>query len=71
MLMTIGLAIGIMLMFAVMLNIGLIFRNKPLTGTCASKSAVLLENGITCGVCGKEVGTCETELPSTKKNTGN
>ncbi|MDX2302245.1 MAG: hypothetical protein NW226_05560 [Microscillaceae bacterium] len=59
MILTIMLAIGAMGIFALFLSLGLIFKGKPLQGTCASQSAALAADGITCGVCGKAVGSCE------------
>lgn len=59
--MTVILAIGVMILFAVLMSVGLLIRGKEIKGTCASQNPLLLKNGVECGVCGKPVGSCETD----------
>jgi hypothetical protein len=55
---TILLGIGFMLIFGLSLGLSLVIKGKPLQGTCASQSAALAKDGITCSVCGKMPGSC-------------
>ena len=58
---TVLLGIGIVGLFFVLMSVRLIFvKDGEFRGTCASQSPYLNKEGITCNVCGKEVGTCET-----------
>ncbi len=59
---TILFSLAVMGLFVIALSLGLLIKGKELKGTCASQSGALAEKGIVCGVCGKEVGTCETDL---------
>ncbi len=64
---TVLLGIGIMGLFFVLMSVRLIFlKDGEFRGTCASQSPFLNKEGITCNVCGKEVGTCETANTATK-----
>ncbi|MCU0389746.1 MAG: hypothetical protein MUE81_01380 [Thermoflexibacter sp.] len=59
---TVLLGVGIMGAFFLLMSVRLIFvKNGEFRGTCASQSPYLNKEGITCNVCGKEVGTCEKE----------
>lgn len=58
---TFFLTLGVLVLFATLMSVGLIFKGKALQGTCASQSAALMEDGVTCGVCGKAVGSCESD----------
>jgi hypothetical protein len=59
---TVILGIAFVGLFFVALSVRLIFlKNGEFRGTCASQSPFLNKEGITCNVCGKEVGTCEKE----------
>ena len=58
---TVLLGIGIVGLFFVLMSVRLIFiKDGEFRGTCASQSPYLNKEGITCNVCGKEVGTCDT-----------
>lgn len=55
------LAIGIVGMFFVLMSVRLIFlKNGEFKGTCASQSPFLNREGVTCGLCGKEVKAGES-----------
>jgi len=58
---TILFGIGFMLVFGLSLGLSLVVKGKPLQGTCASQSAALAKDGITCSVCGKMPGSCVEE----------
>jgi len=60
--MTILLSLAVMGFFVLALSLGLLIKGKELKGTCASQSQALADKGIVCSVCGKEVGSCETEM---------
>ena len=64
---TILLGILFVGIFVVLMSVGLIFKGKELKGTCASQNPLLLENGVSCSVCGQPVGSCENE-DATKQN---
>jgi len=64
---TVLLGIGIMGLFFVLMSVRLMFvKGGEFRGTCASQSPFLNKEGITCNVCGKDVGTCETATTSAK-----
>jgi len=65
---TVFLGIGLMMVFAALMSLGLMIKGKPIEGTCASQSKLLSEDG-TCMACGKEVGSCENDLPEINKMT--
>ncbi len=58
---TILLSIGVMILFAVFMSLGLILGGKELKGTCASKNVALSGTGAVCGVCGQTAGSCDNE----------
>ncbi len=58
---TVLLGIGIFGIFFILMSVRLIFiKDGEFRGTCASQSPYLNKEGITCNLCGKEVGTCDT-----------
>lgn len=64
---TVLLGIAIVGIFFVLMSVRLIFiKDGEFRGTCASQSPFLNKEGITCNVCGKEVGSCETATNATK-----
>jgi len=65
--MTVILAIGVMVLFAVLMSVGLLIRGKEIKGTCASQNPLLLKNGVECGACGKPVGSCENKAKDDQK----
>lgn len=64
---TVLLGIGIVGLFFLLMSVRLIFiKGGEFRGTCASQSPFLNKEGITCNVCGKEVGTCDTANATAK-----
>ncbi|NJO02234.1 MAG: hypothetical protein HC880_11595 [Bacteroidia bacterium] len=69
MILTLLLTLGVMVLFVVLMSTGLLIRGKALSGTCASQNPALLKDGISCSVCGKTVGSCETTDLEAQKTT--
>jgi hypothetical protein len=64
---TVLLGIAVVGIFFVLMSVRLIFiKGGEFRGTCASQSPFLNKEGITCNLCGKEVGTCETATTAAK-----
>jgi hypothetical protein len=54
------LTLGIFALFFALMSVRLIFiKNGEFRGTCATQSPFLAKEGITCGYCGKVVGSGE------------
>ena len=61
-LITLGLSIGILALYFVLMGVRLIFlKNGEFKGTCASQSPYLNKEGEDCGFCGKPVGSCDND----------
>ena len=54
--------LAVVVAFFALMSVRLLFiKGGEFKGTCASQSPFLVEEGATCGFCGKEVGTCEND----------
>lgn len=59
---TIGLSVALMAIYFIFMSVRLLLlKNGEFKGTCASQSPFLRNEGTTCGFCGKEIGSCESE----------
>ncbi len=55
-------SLGLIGLFFGLMSVRLIFiKGGEFKGTCASQSPFLRSEGATCGLCGKDVGSCENE----------
>jgi hypothetical protein len=67
---TIFISIGVMIMFATLLSLGLLIKGQELKGTCASRNVLLNGEGAVCGLCGKiPDGNCDNDT-KTNQNLG-
>jgi hypothetical protein len=65
---TILLAVGVMIAFALLMSVGLLIKGKELKGTCASKNVAISGEGAVCSLCGQvPTGNCESENNKNKK----
>ncbi len=54
------ITIGFIAIFFVLMSVRLLLlKNGEFKGTCASQSPYLQKDGITCGTCGRQVGSGE------------
>ena len=54
------ISVGVMIMFAVLMSLGLLIKGQELKGTCASRNVLLNGEGAVCGLCGKiPDGNCD------------
>lgn len=55
------LAIGLMIVFVLLMSVGLFLKGKPIERTCASQNPLLANDDGTCSFCGQDVNSCENE----------
>ncbi len=68
---TVLISIGVMMLFATLLSLGLLIKGQELKGTCASRNVLLNGEGAVCGLCGKiPDGNCDNNN-KTNQNSGN
>ncbi len=66
---TLLLTIALVGMFFLLMSVRMIFlKNGQFKGTCASQSPFLQKEGTTCGYCGREVGDCKNDEPTSEVN---
>ena len=54
-----GLAFVVFILFFVALSIGLLFKNKPLQGSCGGVNKLM--GNSKCSLCGGNVNACENQ----------
>jgi len=51
---------GILVVLMLAMSVGVIFGNKPISGSCGGMSALGME--VACDVCGGDKNKCENEI---------
>lgn len=56
---------AVLLVLMLAMSVGVIFNNKPISGSCGGMSALGME--VACDVCGGDKNKCEKEVDSAKE----
>ncbi|KZY28110.1 ApbE family protein [Oleiphilus sp. HI0081] len=57
---------GVLALLMLVMAVGVIFANKPITGSCGGMSALGME--VACDVCGGDKDKCDKEVDSSAKD---